>query len=97
VRRLDLKMFTPAQAPAALVSWTGNTLLNRSLRTLCLALGFSLSDQWLAPTSAIEDVGDSRDRAGQSHSTAVADATAGVAVGIPCRAEIDIFSFLGLE
>jgi hypothetical protein len=43
-RRIDLVCFARHMLPYALIQWTGNTIVNRSLRLYANYLGFDLSD-----------------------------------------------------
>jgi len=65
---VDLKCFYAHELPFALVSWTGNTLVNRSLRQYANNLGFNLDDRGL--TRGVCDAETSKRRGGHS-----ADAT----------------------
>lgn len=51
-RRIDLKCFNHVELPAALVQWTGNIELNRSVRIYARQLGYVLDERGLVPVEA---------------------------------------------
>jgi hypothetical protein len=93
-RRIDLKAFHVLASPFALVSWTGNTPLNRSLRLFATNLGYELDDQSLVPLLAKRDI--SMSKPGGKGSWA-GGKTERRFVGVAAQSEFDVFSFLGLR
>jgi len=87
--RIDLKCFEAHEAPFALIAWTGNTPLSRSLRTYAHHLGYQLDELKLAPLAS----GKTPRATGASTRSSHNDA----ATTVPARSEFDVFSFLGLR
>jgi hypothetical protein len=87
--RIDLKCFEAHEAPFALIAWTGNTALSRSLRLFANNLGLQLDELKLAPLAPGKAPKAAADAAVRgSHMDA--------AVSVPARTEFDVFSYLGL-
>lgn len=96
-RRIDLKCFHWKQAPYALISWTGNTPLNRSIRLFSTNLGYELDDHSLVPTLAKKDAANDKvDKQGHWQGGRLGGREKMLS-GVECRSEFDVFSFLGLR
>lgn len=100
-RRIDLIAFHHRQAPFALLSWTGNTPFNRSVREYVDKLGYTLDDKALVHKMAKQDIAhDSYAVTGEWRGAKKRDrwdTEARPVTGVPCTSEVDVFSFLGLR
>lgn len=77
--RIDLKVYSREMYPFGLIAWTGNDVLNRRLRLLAEAKGFTLDDTGLFPR-----MDDSHGQKAKKKRTTV-----------PCKTEREVFDLVG--
>lgn len=77
--RIDLKVYPREMYPFGLIAWTGNDVLNRRLRLMAEAKGFTLDDTGLFPR-----MHDSHGQKAKKKSTTV-----------PCKTEREVFDLVG--
>ena len=94
-RRIDIKVFPRHELPFALLQWTGNDILNRSMKTYTKRRGLRLTDKALIPTIWKPGDNGAYER-GQGGFSGLSDA-GWVGTPIPCKTEEEVFAFLGLE
>ena len=85
---IDIKVFTREQAAAALISWTGNTNLNRALRAYAGNLGLGLDDRGIGVIDTTVPTPPTSKSGWTSNFYSVT---------LPARSEFDIYSYLGLR
>jgi len=90
-RRIDIKVYPRYELPFALLQWTGNDILNRSMKAYAKRRGLCLSDKYLVPIKWPENMDHPKHGFGN---TLCAD---WVGSKIPCKTEQDVFAFLGLK
>ena len=92
-RRIDIKLFPRRELPFSLLQWTGNDILNRSMKIYAKRRGLCLSDKSLIPVIWPTEM-NTPYQARAFGSVSNADWSGSP---IKCKTEQDVFHFLGLE